>query len=141
MEALNREFAAGPASVPVLVLTAPALVVRRRLTPTRRRGCAGGCASSTKSGDEGAGAILSHLYGHFGLVRLSRLGHSVPWTKASGLVREPDAGDLHVRFDERGVETRATGELVRHRQTKGAATDMFGLKPPAPHSDSTENGR
>ncbi|MGC2223379.1 MAG: hypothetical protein WA624_13965, partial [Methylocella sp.] len=41
------------------------------------------------------------------------------------------------RFDERGVETGATGELVRHRQTKGAATDMPGLKPPAPHSDST----
>jgi hypothetical protein len=37
----------------------------------------------------------------------------------------------------RCVETGATGELVRHRQTKGAATDMFGLKPPAPHSDST----
>ena len=26
------------------------------------------------------------------------------------------------------METGATGELVRHRQTKGAATDMFGLK-------------
>jgi RNA-directed DNA polymerase len=25
---------------------------------------------------------LSRLYGHFGLLRLSRLGHSVPWTKA-----------------------------------------------------------
>jgi RNA-directed DNA polymerase len=25
---------------------------------------------------------LSHLYGHFGLVRLSRLGHDVSWTKA-----------------------------------------------------------
>jgi hypothetical protein len=25
---------------------------------------------------------LSHLYGHFGLVRLGRLGHDVSWTKA-----------------------------------------------------------
>ena len=25
---------------------------------------------------------LSHLYGYFGLVRLSRLGHDVPWVKA-----------------------------------------------------------
>jgi hypothetical protein len=24
---------------------------------------------------------LSHLYGHFGLVRLSRVGHDVPWVK------------------------------------------------------------
>ena len=30
-----------------------------RSMPTRRCGCAGGCASSTKSGDEGAGAIHS----------------------------------------------------------------------------------
>jgi len=35
------------------------------------------------------------------------------------------------------VETGATGDLVRHRQTKGAATDMVDLKPPASHSDST----
>jgi len=31
---------------------------------------------------KGGSYPLSHLYGHFGLVRLSRLGHDVPWTTA-----------------------------------------------------------
>jgi hypothetical protein len=47
-------------------------------------------------------------------------------------------GDPHVRFDERGVETGVTVAPLRHRQTKGAETDMFDLQPPAPHLDSTE---
>jgi hypothetical protein len=29
----------------------------------------------------------------------------LPWAKAYCLVREPDAGDPHVRFDERRLET------------------------------------
>ena len=29
----------------------------------------------------------------------------MPWVKACGFVREPDAGNLHVRFDEEDVET------------------------------------
>ena len=39
-----------------------------RSTTTPLCGCAGGCASSTKSGPARAGPIHSHLYGHFGLV-------------------------------------------------------------------------
>jgi hypothetical protein len=35
-------------------------------------------------------------------------------------VGEPDAGKLHVRFDEREVET-GQGELLGHRQPKGPA--------------------
>jgi hypothetical protein len=32
------------------------------------------------------------------------------------LVREPDAGNLHVRFDERGVETEHGMRLLRHKR-------------------------
>ena len=42
---------------------------------------------------------------------------------------------LPVRFDERDVETDATAEPLRHRQTKGTETDMFSL--PSPRHIST----
>ena len=41
-------------------------------------GYAGGCASRTKSGDARAGFVHApHLYGHFGLARLTEPGHDV----------------------------------------------------------------
>ncbi len=51
-------------------------------------------------GRRGGAFPLSHLYGHFGLVRLTRLDCSEPWATAWCFVREPDAGNPHVRFDE-----------------------------------------
>jgi len=46
-----------------------------------------------------------HLYGYFGLVSLVDLKRGRSNAKAWRLVREPDAGNLQVRFDERDVET------------------------------------
>jgi hypothetical protein len=43
---------------------------------------------------------LSRLYGQTPIS-----SRDFPWAKACCLVREPDAGNLHVRFDEGGVET------------------------------------
>jgi hypothetical protein len=45
------------------------------------------------------------------------------------LVRELDAANPHVQFDERGVETEHGG-LLGHRQTKGPATRKATPKPP-----------
>ena len=44
---------------------------------------------------------------------------------------EPDAGNLHVRFDERGVETELwLSHSRQHRQTKGAGTGLPSLTSP-----------
>ena len=67
----------------------------------------------------------------------NRRGRHAPEQRRELPVREPDAGNPHVRFDERGVETGATAELMRHRQTKEAATDRPDLPLTAPHPDST----
>jgi hypothetical protein len=58
---------------------------------TQRCGCVGGFKHKTRR-SKGGSYSLPHLYETFGLVRLTRLGRDVPWVKAWGLVREPDAG-------------------------------------------------
>jgi len=42
-------------------------------------------------------------------------------------VGEPDAGNPHVRFDEGETWKRGKVQLVRHRHTKGPATDRLHL--------------
>jgi hypothetical protein len=50
-------------------------------------------------------------------------------------VREPDAGNLHVRFDERRRETEPRLRLRHRRLAKAAGnSDSLGLKSPRPPS-------
>ena len=70
---------------------------------------------------------LSHLYGHCGPVRL-RLKYDGPWAE-SYASSESRCGKPPVGFYERGVELGFTA-VIRHRQTKGAETDMSSLQPP-----------
>jgi hypothetical protein len=52
------------------------------------------------------------------------------------LVREPDAGNPPVRFDEREVETEHGMRLVRHRRGN-PDTEYVEAYPTAPPLDST----
>ena len=71
----------------------------RALTPTRRCGCAGGCARAQVEATQGGAYPLSHLYGHFGLVRLAVFGATIRGRRRQACPR-PDAANLPVRFDE-----------------------------------------
>jgi Group II intron, maturase-specific domain len=46
-----------------------------------------------------------YLYRELGLVRLAGRRGNIPWAKACCFLREPDAGNPPVRFDERAVAT------------------------------------
>jgi hypothetical protein len=54
------------------------------------------------------------------------------------LVREPDAGNPPVRFDEREVETEHGMRLVRHRRGN-PDTEYVEAYPTAPPLDSTRS--
>jgi len=42
-----------------------------------------------------------------GLVCLTKRTRNLPWATSPPFLREPDAANPHVRFDERGVKTEA----------------------------------
>jgi hypothetical protein len=57
-------------------------------------------------------------------------------------VREPDAGDPHVRFDERRWETELRPRLRHRHQAKAAGnSDSLDLQATAPAADSTFSAR
>ena len=56
--------------------------------------------------------------------------------RLANLVGEPDAGNPHVRFDERGVETEHGG-ILGHRQPKGPVNTQGHTYTTAPLLDST----
>jgi RNA-directed DNA polymerase len=68
---------------------------------------------------------FDYLYETLGLISLRTKPRNRPWATASALVREPDAGNPPVRFDERGEETGSRNGLLGHRQPKGPATDKL----------------
>ncbi len=55
--------------------------------------------------------------------------------KGSG---KPDDRKGHVRFEVAGAGNGFTVRLVRHRQTKGTATDRLHLRDTAPVLDPTD---
>jgi len=60
------------------------------------------------------------LHEKHGLVHLERLIRNRLRANARGFVRKPDAGNLHVRFDERGVETE------QGRTSEAPTTERIG---------------
>jgi len=70
-----------------------------------------------------------YLYGELGLIQLQQRTRDFPWANASLLVRKPDAGIPHVRFDERGVETEH-GAASEAPATERAGNRWDAPKPP-----------
>jgi len=60
------------------------------------------------------------LHEKHGLVHLERLIRNRLRANARGFVRKPDAENLHVRFDERGVETE------QGRTSEAPTTERIG---------------
>ena len=73
-----------------------------------KRLCQWLCAKHKVLGSRTNRFRASYLHHQLGLVCLTKRTSSFPWaTSCPPFLREPDAANPHVRFDERGVETEA----------------------------------
>jgi RNA-directed DNA polymerase len=82
-----------------------------------------------RSGRQGTGYRRypkSYLYQALGLYELPRAYVDPPSAKARELEREPDAGNPHVRFDERRLETEPGRAGLRGRSESDAVTPPGG---------------
>jgi len=82
-----------------------------------------------RSGRQGTGYRRypkSYLYQALGLYELPRAYVDPPSAKARELEREPDAGNPHVRFDERRLETEPCRAGLRGRSESDAVTPPGG---------------
>ena len=82
-------------------------------------GCASGCVASTRCAKGGSCASLTRDCGRPTVSRAFKRERRVFRGRRHDLVREPDAGDLHVRIDERRLETGLRrGVRHRHRESR-----------------------
>ncbi len=113
----------------------------RRVSETPRGGGASGSAASTRCETGNLCASRTSDSGQStGSRALPRERRAIR-ERRHDLVREPDAGDPHVRFDERRLETEPR-RGVRHRHLAKAAGNSYPLPPTAtaPVVDSTRYG-
>ena len=87
-------------------------------------GCDSGCAPNTKTEVLDLTYPDEYLYENLGWSdwnkqRATSRGRKHEWT----LVRKPDAGNPHVRFDERGLETERASSPPRHFSTLPSLDD------------------
>jgi hypothetical protein len=99
--------------------------------------CAGaGCGRSACPVSKGGTYPLSHLYGHFGLVRLCRLGHDVPWPDAvHGWERSPLISDKTVS-DSRMSGMCATLQTNKVSRRLSQRESRSGRSTPEEHQHS-----
>lgn len=71
---------------------------------------------------------VSRAYRARDLVRLTWLGHDVSWVKARSLVREPDAGNLHVRFPPATAPHPDSTDSVNLQTAAGGAFRLSEVK-------------